>query len=78
MVQRRSLKRALGGQPLVSKLSNAYYGAYLVLALAHWRGLISAGVLTAAAVPVLVRWLVLVVRWIATGSPASRATKSTR
>lgn len=72
------MKRARAGQSLGSKLINAYYGAYLALALAHWRGLISAELLTVAAVPVLVRWLTLVVRWISTGSPVSRATKSTR
>lgn len=72
------MKRAWASLPLGSKLINVYYGCYLALALAHWRGLISVELLTVGAVPVLLRWLVVVVRWIATGSPAASSTKSSR
>ena len=75
MVDGRSLKRAWASQSLGRKVVNAYHGAYLLLAVAHWIGLLSAGLLTVAAVPVLGRWLVLVVRWISTGSPVARSTK---
>lgn len=77
MVRSRSLKRAWAGQSVGSKLINAYCGVYLVLAVAHWRGLLSAGLLTGAAVPILLRWVLLVVRWIATGSPVGGSTNST-
>ena len=78
MVWSRSLKRAWASQSVGSKLTNAYCGVYVVLAVAHWRGLLSAGLLTVAAMPVLLRWVLLVWRWIATGSPAGGSTNSTR
>lgn len=49
-----------------------YSGVYLVLWLAHLLGFVSSGVLTIFALPILVAWVMSVVRWIVTGSPTPR------
>jgi hypothetical protein len=50
----------------------AYSGVYLVLVLAHLLGFVSSSVLTIFALPILVAWVMSVVRWIVTGSPTPR------
>lgn len=49
-----------------------YTGAYLVLLLGHLLGLVPGGVLSIFGLPILVAWVMGVVRWVLTGSPTPR------